>query len=57
MTIRAIVNYLERHGIDFVQMRGMIFARYEWLADGKIYANYVNVSGFSRRELLTWLGY
>jgi len=57
MTIRTIINYLRAHGVGFVQVRDKLFARNEWTIAGRVCANYVNVTGLSRRELLTWLGY
>jgi len=57
MTIRVIIDYLRAHGIGFVQVRGKLFARSEWTIAGRVCADYVDVTGLSRRELLTWLGY
>lgn len=58
MTQSTIITYLKAHGITFRKTHGCIYADSVCVtADGKTITTYVLMDWFTRRELLTWLGY
>jgi len=53
----AIKNYLQAHDIETLNSQGVLYALDVWTNDGDTNCRWVLVSGFTRRDILTWLGY
>jgi hypothetical protein len=53
----AIKNYLDTHSIETMNSHGVLYALDVWTNNEGTHCRWILVSGFTKRELLTWLGY
>lgn len=57
MSISAIKNILTLHGINYSEENNRILAEENYTFEGSLYTDLVDVTDWSRKEILIWLGY
>lgn len=57
MSNKNIVRILNLHCIYYMIDAGRIFAEEVYTVNGKIYSNFIDVTGWTHKELYSWLGY
>ena len=53
----VIKNYLDAHSIESKNSHDVLYALNVWTDKDGTNCTWILVSGFTKRELLTWLGY
>ena len=57
MSINAIKNILTLHGINYSEENNRIIAEENYTFEGNLYTDLVDVTDWSRKKLIVWLGY
>lgn len=58
MTAETIKRILEDHSIEYMEFEGYIVAFERWTdIKGNNGVNFLDVTGWSRKQLFDWLGY
>ena len=58
MAAETIKRILDDHSIDYMEIEGYIVAFERWAdTEGKHGINFIDVTGWSRKQLFDWLGY
>ena len=58
LTNKSVLSILEAHGVECdVDEEGAVWAMDEFIKQGVDYSEWVEVTGWTRAEIMTWLGY
>ena len=57
MTIKRITDILSKHYIGYSVRDGRVFAEEHWTSDGGSGTDIIDVTDYSLKSLLSWLGY
>lgn len=57
MTIHNLTKLLDAHGINYDIIDNKVIADNSYTIDGILHADTIDLTDFSKEQLLTWLGY
>lgn len=57
MTISYLTRILELHGINYEVVNGRVIADECYTLDGNFYTEQIDITNYTKTQLLDWLGY